>query len=330
MKRRLMVLSTGLAAFAALAALTYWGTRECGFFDTALGLSGCTGSRTIAGVSTLASTLARDTDGYLVVLGNKYEDVPGSRNYRVTTQVVRIDWAQGREVERVSFPAFGRIDQMQISPDGETIAVTCNTIYVCDLLSSADQRDALYSTQLALLNRDGSIVWHASVPMEDARPNSEGRSFDLAFAEDGQAVVAGAVAFAISDGAPLRGALPPAVSSNATINATDQIELAGAPRMLDLPDHYIPFNQLQSALSPDGARLATLSRRFSGKGMPRAILQVWDVETGGVLARHEIDTDLSPALAWQSDGQAVFVATAVGVEPGAATDLRRYGVEAGR
>lgn len=329
MKRRLMFLSTSLAAFAALAALTYWGTRECGFFDTALGLSGCTGSRTIAGVSTLASTLARGGDGYLVVLGNAYEDLPGSRNYRVTTQVVRIDWAQGREVERVSFPAFGRIDQMQISPDGETIAVTCSTIYVCDLLSSADQRDAR-STQLALLNRDGSIAWHASVPMDDARPNSEGRSFDLAFAENGQAVVAGNMAFTISDGAPLDGPLPPAVSSNRTIDATDQIELAGAPRMLDLPDHYIPFNQLQSALSPDRTRLATLSRRFAGRGMPRAILQVWNVESGTILARHEIDTDLSPALAWQSDGQAVFVATAAGVEPGAATELRRYGVEAGR
>jgi hypothetical protein len=100
--------------------------------------------------------------------------------------------------------------------------------------------------------------------------------------------------------------------------------------VLDLPDHYIPFNQLQAALSPDAARLATLSRRFAGKGLPRAILQVWNVETGAVLARHEIDTDLSAALAWQSDGQAVFVATAVGVEPGAAAELRRYDVEAGR
>ncbi|MFN7089003.1 MAG: hypothetical protein ACK4P4_00365 [Allorhizobium sp.] len=327
MKRRLVVLSTSLAALAVLA---YLGTRECGFLDTALGLSGCTGSRTIKGVSTLGRTLARDGDGHLVVLGSDYEDVHGSRNYRVTTRVVRIDWAKSREVQRVSFPSFGRIDQMQISPDGDTIAVTCNTIYVCDLLSSADQRNAQYPTQLALLNRDGSIAWHASISTDDARPNSEGRAFDLAFAEDGQAVIAGNLAFAIGDGTPLAGTPPPAVSVNASINATDRIELAGAPRMLDLPDHYIPFNQLQSAPSPDGARLATLSRRFAGKGLPRAILQVWNVETGSVLVRHEIDTDLSPALAWQGDGQAVFVATAVGVEPGASTELRRYGVEAGR
>lgn len=239
MKRRLMVLWTSLATLAGVVALAYLGTRECGVLDVAFGLSGCTGSHTIKGVSTLGSTLARDGEGHLVVLGNDYEDVHGSRDYRVTTRVVRIDWTQGREVERVSFPSFGRIDQMQLSPDGDTIAVVCNTIYACNLLSPSDQRNARYPTQLALLNRDGSVAWHASVSTDDARPNSEGRSFDLAFAEDGQAVVAGNLAFATGDGVPLFGTLPPAVSVNATINAIDQIQLAGAPRRLDLPDHYI-------------------------------------------------------------------------------------------
>ena len=330
MKRRLMFLSTSLVALAGLAALTYLGSRECGFLDTAFGLSGCTASRKVSGVSTLGSTLAIDRDGHLVVLGNRYENKPGSRNYQMTTQVVRIDWTKGREVERVSFDAFGRIDQMQVSPDGDTIAVTCNTIYVCDLLSSSERRDAEEPTQLALLNRDGSIVWHASVPTDRARPNSEGRSFDLAFAEDGQAVIAGNLAFAVGDGAPLGGTRPPAVPVNATISATDRIELGGVPRMLDLPEGFIPFNRLQTALSPDGDRLATLSRRFAGEGLPRAILQVWNVETGAVLVRHEIDTDLSPALAWQSDGEAVFVATAADAVPGAGTQLRSYSVEASR
>ncbi|MGE8106645.1 hypothetical protein ACQKP1_23435 [Allorhizobium sp. NPDC080224] len=330
MKRRMMVLLTSLVALAGLAALTYLGSRECRFLDTVFGSSGCTASLKVSGVSTLGSTLARDRDGHLVVLGNRYEDMQGSRNYQITTQVVRIDWAKGREVERVSFNAFGRIDQMQLSPDGNTIAVTCNTIYVCDLLSSSERRGAEEPSQLALLNRDGSIVWHASVPTDRARPNSEGRAFDLAFAEDGQAVLAGNLAFAVGDGAPLGGTRPPTAPVNATISATDRIELAGAPRMLDLPDGYIPFARLQSALSPDGARLATLSRRFAGEGLPRAILQVWNVETGEVSVRHEIDTDLSPALAWQSDGEAVFVATAAGAVPRAGTELRSYSVEASR
>lgn len=205
--------------------------------------------------------------------------------------------------------------------------MTCNTIYVCDLLSSTERSDARYPTQLALLNRDGSIAWHASVPSDNARPNSEGRAFDLAFTQDGQAIVAGPMAFASDDGARVSGVRPVPLSANATIEATDQVQLAGAVQMLDLPDRYIPFNRLQSTLSPDGARLATLSRRFAGEGLPRAILQIWNIETGELLVRHEIDTDLSPALAWQGDGEAVFAATSVGVTPEAATQLRSYGVE---
>ena len=330
MKWRLMMLSTSLAALLGLAALTYLGSRECGFLDTALEMSGCTGRLKVSGVSTLGSTLARDGDGQLVVLGDTYLERQGSRNLQVSTQVVRIDWAQRREIERLSFPSFGRIDQMQISPEGGMLAVTCNTIYVCDLLPSSERHAARNATQLALLNRDGSMVWHASVPTDRARPNSEGRSFDLGFAKDGQAVLAGNLAFAVRDGTPLSGASSPTASVNATINATDRIELAGLPRMLDLPDRYIPFNRLQSAFSPDGARLATLSRRFAGKGLPRAILHIWNVETGAVLARHEIDTDLSPALAWQSDGEAVFVATAAGGLSGEATELRSYGMGASK
>jgi len=73
---------------------------------------------------------------------------------------------------------------------------------------------------------------------------------------------------------------------------------------------------------------STLARDDDGhEGLPRAILQVWNVETGAVLVRYDIDTDLSPALAWHDDGEAVFVATAAGGMLGAATQLRRYGVE---
>jgi hypothetical protein len=81
----------------------------------------------------------------------------------------------------------------------------------------SDRRNEVY---LAASER-GATIRDRSDPTDDARPNSEGRSFDLAFAENGRAVIAGNLAFAISDGAPIDGTPPSTVFVNTTINATD-------------------------------------------------------------------------------------------------------------
>lgn len=315
-----------LVAALGLGSLAFAQTRECGAIDIAFGWSGCTASMTIGRVASLGSTMAWDDNGDLVVLGNDYVQSRQRNRYDVTTQLVRVDWSGRREIGRIALPPIGRVDQLQLSPVDDTMMVSCNAIYVCNLLLSSERRDNRHPTQLALLNADGSIAWTAFVMKEGTQPSSEGRAFDLAFSADGAQVLAGPIAFAVEDGAETPRGTAEAATNQVTILASDVMELAGAERSLDLPEDYIPFRWLQTTLSPDGNRLATLSRRFAGAGQPRAVLQVWDVETGAVLIRHEIKTDLSPALVWQPDGAEVLVATAPPRGDGTSTQLRSYGV----
>ena len=328
MKRMTMAVGCGVAAVAGLAALAHVGTRECGFIDIWLGLSGCTASLTVADIAITGSTLALDRDGHLVMLGNRYAETPRSNQMKLTTHVVRIDWRTGREVTRMEPPFLGRIDQLQLPPDGDSMAIACNASYTCELLEYGQDSDNDYPAALALLDGDGAIAWSGFAPRRTNQPSSEGRAFDLGFSADGMAVVAGDAGFVAADGSALDGPMPVSASANATLLTDQQIELAGAVQSLDLPDGFVPFRYLQTTRSPDGARIATLSRRFAGEGLPRAVLQVWSVETGTMLVRHEIDTDLAQALAWQADGQAVFVTTAPPRQPGASTQIRSYVADA--
>lgn len=323
--KRLWIGFAALVAAMGLGALVFAQTRECGAIDIAFGWSGCTGSLTIGGVASLGSTIAWDDNGDLMVLGTEYGQSSQRNRFDVTTQLVWVDWAGRRETRRIALPAIGRFDQLQLSPVDDTFAVSCNTIYVCDLLSSTERRDNRNPSQLALLGAEGSILWTGFVATDGTQPSSEGRAFDLSFSADGAQVLAGSVAFAVGDGAETPRGAAEAATDQATILASDVIEIAGAERSLDLPDDYVPFRWLQTTASPDGKSLATLSRRFAGAGLPRAVLQVWDAETGAVIVRHEINTDLSPALAWQPDGQEVLVATAPPMSIGASTQLRSYG-----
>ncbi|MHA6732118.1 hypothetical protein [Devosia sp. A369] len=301
------------------------GFKECGWLDRWLDRSGCVDSFNVNNLASLGSTMLVDREGRLVIAGVQYGEASRSgRELSTVSQIVIFDPASGTEIERMSVQFNGRPDQLQLSPTEDLFVLTCSSIYTCDLADTPSGGKYSGAAQIAVLDRQGQFVWRVAVPRDIAQPSPEGRAFDLAFADDGAAVVAGPVAFATSDGALLTDAVLAVAPHGMAVDSADIIVIAGAPRDLHLPPDYIPFTRLQTATSADGTCLATLSRRFSGPGDLRAILQVWDNASGEMLVRHDIVTDLSPALAWRSDGTGVLVATASPPAPGTGTQIRTY------
>jgi len=321
MKKSLALTAIGLAIVASGAV--YIGLGACGWLDRYLGRSGCLGSYTIANLSSLGSTMAVDRDGRLIVAGGDHRaSAADASRSQPHPQVVTLDLANGNELDRVPLDFSGLPDQLRLSPVDDHIAVTCNSIYVCDLADPPPGAEYAGASLLGLFAPDGALAWSQVITRDIAQPSAEGRAFDLAFAEDGATVVAGPVAFATADGTP-REDSPPAMLQSFAVDSADSITVAGVPRPLGLPEGYVPFTRLQVALSADAGRLAALSRRFSGPGQPRAILTTWDTASGRMLARHEIETDLAPALAWHPDGS-VLVAAAGPQAIGAGTQVRIY------
>ncbi|MCJ8151762.1 hypothetical protein [Shinella sedimenti] len=321
MVRRVLVV---LAIISGSAIVTFSGFRDCGWLETAFGSGSCAGSVTLDNIASVRSTVAVNSDGDVVVLGNRYTATNREGDFDVRAQIAIIDWQAGKEVRRIEPDFSGRPDQLILSATNEGMAITCRSFYACDLADLPSGQDAFGATQLALLDEDGSINWVGAVMREEAPPSVEGRAFDLAFSADGRSLVAGPVVFSVADGARGSGSAQVSITSHATLLASYDFELAGQRRSLGLPAGFVPFTRLQTATSRDGKSLATLSRRFSGEGAIRSVLQIWDIARGELVTRHEIVSDLAPALAWHPDGSLVFVATASPVAEDASTQIRAY------
>lgn len=316
-----------LVIISASAIVAFNGLRECGWIETAFGSGSCAGSVIVENIASVRSTVAVNSDGEVVVLGNRYKATKQKSEFDVRAQIAVIDWQAGKEVRRIEPEFSGRPDQLILSPTGERMAVACRSFFSCDLVDLPSSQASFGATQLALLGEDGAIRWRGAVMPDEASPTVEGRAFDLAFSADSRSLVAGPVAFSVADGARGSGSMQARVTSHATLLASYEIELAGQRRSLGLPAGFVPFTRLQTATSPDGKSVATLSRRFSGEGEIRSVLQIWDIASGKVVTRHEIRTDLSPALAWHPDGTLIFVATTSPVVEGVSTQIRAYRAE---
>lgn len=114
-------------------------------------------------------------------------------------------------------------------------------------------------------------------------------------------------------------------SSTGRMGASDREAHSGLAQKLDLPAGFIPFLRHRTAISPDGERIAVLARHFSGPGRIRAALRIFDIDSGALLARHDIAQNLAPALLWHPRRDAVIVAEAGAIVENAGTRLRFYG-----
>ncbi len=313
-----------LAIISASAIVASSGFRECGWIETAFGSGSCAGSVTLENIASVRSTVAVNSDGEVVVLGNRYTASKKKGEFDVRSQIAVIDWQAGKELRRLEPEFSGRPDQLILSPIGQGMAVACRSFFSCDLVDLPSSQASFGATQLALLGEDGAIRWRGAVMPDEVPPTVEGRAFDLVFSADGRSLVAGPIVFSVAEGARGSGSAQVGVTSHATLLASYDIELAGQRRSLGLPAGFVPFTRLQTATSRDGKSLATLSRRFSGKGEIRSVLQIWDIARGELVSRHEIGSDLAPALAWHPDGSLVFVATASPVAENASTQIRAY------
>lgn len=155
---------------------------------------------------------------------------------------------------------------------------------MCDLADIPQAAAISGATQLGLFESDGTLLWSHAILRTVAQPSAEGRAFDLAFSADGSAVVFGPMVIATKDGAVSEVSVSAGDAPGATIDTARTVSIAGAEADLDLPADSVPFTRLQIALCADGRRLATLSCRLSGAGDIRALLQIWDKDSGALRA----------------------------------------------
>ncbi len=140
---------------------------------------------------------------------------------------------------------------------------------------------------------NGDRLWFEGIPHHEARPDADARAFDLAWSASGSVVFAH-LPFLAEDGSLILTRQLPLEGPTGRLAAT-ATEIAGTGVTLPaLPADFIPFSRQQTALSPDGDRIAVLSRRFSGPGALRGMIRVFDLETGAMLVRHDIAEDLAP------------------------------------
>lgn len=220
--------------------------------------------------------------------------------------------------------AQGRPEQLRLSPDGTAMAISCNALYTCDLPGGNKPRQ----TRVMLFDRDGERRWFVGIEHRHAPPDADGRAFDLGFSPSGNVVFAH-VAFDAASGQVILTRQHPSPDPNARLPAGAEIRPGATRLALDLPDGFIPFLRLDSARSPDGDRIAILARRFSGPGKLRAAIRIHDIASGRLLAAHDIDRELAPAILWHPQRDAVIVALAGTPAAGADSELRLYAAGAG-
>lgn len=309
-----VVLVAGGLSWSALSA-------PCGW----LGRDGCQESIRIRNLVVTGDTMVSDARGQIWLAGVDFQRGRGAGDDAVARVViVRPALPDGAEEVRIETGMQGRPDQLRLSPGGERIALSCNALYVCDL-PGGDKHD---QSRVIVFDATGERIWFSGIPHNEAPPDADGRAFDLAWSASGGVLFAH-LAFASEDGSmiltrqlPLEG---PTGSLAATATGIAQTGLA----LPALPPDFTPFARQQTALSPDGARIAVLSRRFSGPGELRAIIRVIDLGSGALLARHEISEDLAPAILWHPEQEAVIVAVNDPPAEGAGTELRFYPVTEG-
>lgn len=218
----------------------------------------------------------------------------------------------------------GRPEQLRLSPGGTRMAVSCNALYTCDLPGGTEPRE----TRVMLFNREGVRQWFAGTHHRNAPPDADGRAFELGFSRSGNVVFAH-VAFDAATGAVILTRQQPLPGPTVRLPAGDEVPVGDTALALDLPTGFLPFRRLDSARSPEGERIAILARRFSGPGEVRAAIRIHDLATGRLLAAHDIDRDLAPAILWHPQRDAVIVALAGEVAVGAGSELRLYAAGAG-
>jgi len=321
MKRALMV--------AALLILGAGGTAlaisgSCGWADRIAGDGSCLAAFSLRDLVVTGDTIAVDAEGRIVVGGIDYR--PGRRPDRLQAQIVvaTLDPQTGAEIARADLGMQGRPEQLRLSPDGTRMALSCNALYTCDLPGGNEPRQS----RVMLFYREGARQWFAGIDDRHAPPDADGRAFELGFSPSGNVVFAH-VAFDATGGAVILTRQQPLPSPTARLPAGDEVRVGDKTLALDLPAGFIPFLRLDSARSPDGGRIAILARRFSGPGKVRAVLRIHDLASGRLLAAHDIDRDLAPAILWHPQRGAVIVALAREVAAGADSELRIYAAGAG-
>ena len=318
--RRVLVAALLLGAGGAALMLS----GPCGWAGRLAGDGGCLAAFTLRDLVVTGDTLASDAQGRLVVAGIDY--LPGYRPDRLQAQMVvaTLDPHRGAEIARADLHMEGRPEQLRLSPDGTRMAITCNALYTCDLPGGDEPRQS----RLMLFDREGRGEWFAGIKDDDAPPDADGRAFELGFSPSGNVVFAH-VAFDAATGAVILTRQLPLPSLKARLPASEEVRLGNTTLALDLPSGFIPFLRLDNAVSPEGERGAILARRFSGAGKVRAVLRIHDLASGRLLAAHDIDRDLAPAILWHPRRDAVIVALAGELTVGADSELRLYAVGSG-
>lgn len=319
MTRALLLVALLLGGGGAGFALS----GPCGWAGRVAGGGGCVAAFALRDLAVTGDTLATDAQGRLVIGGIDYR--PGRRE-RLQAQMVvaTLDPATGAEIARADLGTQGRPEQLRLSPDGTAMAISCNALYTCDLPGGNKPRQ----TRVMLFDRDGERRWFAGIEHRHAPPDADGRAFDLGFSPSGNVVFAH-VAFDAASGQVILTRQQPLPDPNARLPAGAEIRPGATRLALDLPDDFIPFLRLDSARSPDGDRIAILARRFSGPGKLRAAIRIHDIASGRLLAAHDIDRELAPAILWHPQRDAVIVALAGTPAAGADSELRLYAAGAG-
>ncbi len=299
----------------AVAAGTLWAlSGPCG----RLGNQGCQTSHQLHDIVVTGDTIASDGEGRLWIAGVHYR--PQRRDDLYAGMVlVAVDPETGEEIERLDLGMEGMPEQLRLSPRGEGFAIACNGLYVCDLPGGNRPRE----TEVMMFDTEGKRLWFAGVEHHLAPPDSNGRAFDLGFSPSGGVVFAH-IARLAGTGYIVLTKQQPLAGPTGQLAANDTEAYGGLAQKLDLPQGFIPFLRHDTALSPDGKRIAVLARHFSGPGKIRAAIRIFDIGSGALLARHDVGEDLAPAILWHPRRDAVIVALAGATQVNAGTQLRYY------
>lgn len=353
--RRLAVLGGFALVVASAGVWTALLLQPCRALDRLLGRSGCVRALTLTDLASLRQTALFHPKAprTLIVAGVSYRTGYGEK-FRPNARLVVVDAGVGPELWRRQIYPNGVIERLVLSADGAKAAFTCNRLFSCefargDVPAGMDPRQALPVAvvdiaAIAASNNTGDTSraqFKRFVAAASVGPEADGRGPEIAFSADGTAVLAADDAWTMT-GEPLE-ARPPAAFDARGVDAVEtpdglrvaydrralalEVTEARAGRRviaLDLPKDFWPERRLPLVLSPDGARVAALSRRFSGPGAPRAVLQVWRLSDGARLARHDLAEDVYETLLFTPDGSEIVVARAPAPEPRAATELRFY------
>jgi hypothetical protein len=355
-----LAMSIGGAAVAAAAAWAgFAGLEPCRWLDRLFGISGCAAAWEVSDLTALRRTMAfrPGAPSTLVLAGVTRVERFGYGGLG-QARLVLFDVAAGRETARYDVEPGGLIEQLALSPDGRFAAITCNRYRGCDVAPAdvpegidpdafvpvglvdlddfADQRQDGVRT----VPDGGTGWWIRGLSRRDAPANADGTSVEVRFSFDGSVLAAGTAAWTVAGGAPAplpadlvapaesldRAAIPGGEAVIDRQRGTITLDGPAGRIPLDLPDGFIPEAHVPLAVSPDGAAVAVLARRFAGPGTVRAVLSAWRIADGTPLLRRLIDDDLYAPLAWTPDGTRLLVAVASPPAARGHVELRAYAI----